>query len=43
MRRPNPFMCGIRGTQRKESPRVVGGSDSFPGQWCWQVFKFDLF
>lgn len=43
MRRPNPFMCGIRGAQRKESPRVVGGSDSFPGQWCWQVFKFDLF
>jgi len=31
-------MCGIKGTQRKETPRVVGGSDSYPGEWCWQVF-----
>ncbi len=37
-RRPNPYMCGIKGTQRKETPRVVGGSDSSPGEWCWQVF-----
>ncbi|CAG2168790.1 unnamed protein product [Oppiella nova] len=36
-RRPNPYMCGIKGTQRKETPRVVGGSDSFPGEWCWQA------
>ncbi|XP_054162299.1 protein masquerade-like [Oppia nitens] len=36
-RRPNPYMCGIKGTQRKETPRVVGGSDSYPGEWCWQT------
>lgn len=28
-------VCGIKGSKR--SQRVVGGSDSYPGEWCWQI------
>eukprot|EP00094_Tigriopus_californicus_P003145 TCALIF_03027-PA protein Name:"Similar to KLKB1 Plasma kallikrein (Homo sapiens)" AED:0.08 eAED:0.09 QI:336/0.62/0.44/1/1/1/9/537/914 len=31
----NKYVCGVRGTYR--SGRVVGGHDSAPGDWCWQV------
>ncbi|KAG8200957.1 hypothetical protein JTE90_020594 [Oedothorax gibbosus] len=27
--------CGIKG--RRDTPRVIGGKDSLPGEWCWQV------
>ncbi|ODM94113.1 Transmembrane protease serine 6, partial [Orchesella cincta] len=27
------YVCGVKG----EKKRVVGGSDSLPGEWCWQV------
>ncbi|XP_076356610.1 uncharacterized protein LOC143249901 [Tachypleus tridentatus] len=36
-RRPNPYVCGIKGTKRRAGARVVGGFDSSPGEWCWQV------
>ena len=29
------YVCGVKGTYR--SGRVVGGEDSAPGEWCWQV------
>ncbi|XP_067143876.1 protein masquerade-like [Centruroides vittatus] len=35
--RPSPYVCGIKGTERRETPRVIGGTDSIPGEWCWQV------
>ncbi|OTF76165.1 hypothetical protein BLA29_010534 [Euroglyphus maynei] len=28
-------VCGIKGSKRTQ--RVVGGSDSYPGEWCWQI------
>ena len=31
----NKYVCGVKGTYR--SGRVVGGDDSAPGEWCWQV------
>jgi len=31
----NKYVCGVKGTHR--SGRVVGGKDSVPGEWCWQV------
>nr|XP_015904872.2 protein masquerade isoform X1 [Parasteatoda tepidariorum] len=27
--------CGIKG--RRDTPRIMGGKDSLPGEWCWQV------
>ncbi|UYV81272.1 CLIPA15 [Cordylochernes scorpioides] len=30
-----PPVCGRKG--RFKAPRVVGGQDSTPGSWCWQV------
>ncbi|XP_074600229.1 trypsin-like serine protease domain-containing protein masquerade isoform X2 [Brevipalpus obovatus] len=36
-RQATPYSCGIKGTHRRESPRIVGGSDALPGEWCWQV------
>uniref|UniRef100_A0A6P6Y0C4 Protein masquerade-like n=1 Tax=Dermatophagoides pteronyssinus TaxID=6956 RepID=A0A6P6Y0C4_DERPT len=30
-----PHQCGKKGSKR--SQRVVGGSDSYPGEWCWQI------
>ncbi|GFS83442.1 protein masquerade [Nephila pilipes] len=27
--------CGIKG--RRDTPRVVGGKEALPGEWCWQV------
>lgn len=29
------YVCGVKGTER--SGRVVGGEDSGPSEWCWQV------
>ena len=31
----NKYVCGVKGTYR--AGRVVGGEDSTPGEWCWQV------
>ena len=31
----NKYVCGVKGSHR--SGRVVGGDDSDPGEWCWQV------
>ncbi|XP_071547781.1 protein masquerade [Panulirus ornatus] len=31
----NKYVCGVKGSQRHG--RVVGGEDSVPGEWCWQV------
>ena len=31
----NKYVCGVKGSYR--SGRVVGGDDSAPGEWCWQV------
>ena len=31
----NKYVCGVKGSHR--SGRVVGGDDSAPGEWCWQV------
>ncbi|KAF7496138.1 Transmembrane protease serine 2 [Sarcoptes scabiei] len=28
-------VCGVKGLRR--SARVVGGADSYPGEWCWQI------
>ncbi|XP_076341051.1 transmembrane protease serine 9-like [Tachypleus tridentatus] len=36
-RGPNPHVCGIKGTKRRRGARVIGGRDSEPGEWCWQV------
>ncbi|XP_025016471.1 protein masquerade isoform X2 [Tetranychus urticae] len=36
-RQATPYSCGVKGTQRRESPRIVGGSDALPGEWCWHV------
>lgn len=33
----NKYVCGIKGAIRPETPRVVGGRDASPGEWCWQV------
>ncbi|CAL1261564.1 unnamed protein product [Larinioides sclopetarius] len=27
--------CGIKG--RRDAPRIIGGKESLPGEWCWQV------
>ncbi|GFU27036.1 protein masquerade [Trichonephila clavipes] len=27
--------CGIKG--RRDTPRVIGGKEALPGEWCWQV------
>ena len=32
-----PLTCGIKGIDRPETPRIVGGRDALPGEWCWQV------
>lgn len=29
--------CGIKGIDKKESPRIVGGREALPGEWCWQI------
>lgn len=34
---PTPHVCGVKGNRSK---RVVGGQDSYPGEWCWQVGHF---
>ncbi|CAL8124218.1 unnamed protein product [Orchesella dallaii] len=35
------YVCGVKGvptvSKRRRKKRVVGGSDSLPGEWCWQV------
>ena len=39
-RKPNRYVCGVKGinkTINKRRKRVVGGRDSLPGEWCWQV------
>lgn len=36
VRVPNPYMCGIKGTERRQA-KIIGGLDSLPGEWCWQV------
>ncbi|KAI1289790.1 Plasma kallikrein [Halotydeus destructor] len=36
-KRITPYTCGIKGTDRQVSPRIVGGSDALPGEWCWQI------
>ncbi|XP_023226849.1 uncharacterized protein LOC111627497 [Centruroides sculpturatus] len=36
VRIPNPYMCGIKGTDRRQA-KIIGGLDSLPGEWCWQV------
>ncbi|GAB6029492.1 Tryp_SPc [Chamberlinius hualienensis] len=33
----NKYVCGMKGPVRPETPRVVGGRDASPGEWCWQV------
>lgn len=33
----NPHTCGVKGIDRKETARVVGGRDALPGEYCWQV------
>ncbi|RWS17092.1 uncharacterized protein B4U79_05994, partial [Dinothrombium tinctorium] len=33
----HPYICGVKGTHRRQSPRIVGGLDALPGEWCWQV------
>ncbi|GFQ79127.1 hypothetical protein TNCT_409501 [Trichonephila clavata] len=25
--------CGIKG--RRDTPRVIGGKEALPGEWCW--------
>ena len=37
IRRTSPLTCGVKGKDRPETPRVVGGRDALPGEWCWQV------
>jgi len=34
---PNGILGGPNGGAHVRSKRVVGGSDSYPGEWCWQV------
>ncbi|XP_053207718.1 uncharacterized protein LOC128391794 [Panonychus citri] len=36
-RQATPYSCGFKGNQRRESPRIVGGNDALPGEWCWHV------
>lgn len=31
------YVCGVKGTARGREARVVGGEDSDPSEWCWQV------
>uniref|UniRef100_T1JFG5 Peptidase S1 domain-containing protein n=1 Tax=Strigamia maritima TaxID=126957 RepID=T1JFG5_STRMM len=31
------FSCGIKNVNRVETPRIMGGQNSAPGEWCWQV------
>ncbi|KAL1461117.1 hypothetical protein WDU94_013048 [Cyamophila willieti] len=33
----NKYVCGVKGTAREREGRVVGGEDSDPAEWCWQV------
>lgn len=37
IRRTTPLTCGVKGVDRPETPRIVGGRDALPGEWCWQV------
>ena len=34
----NRYVCGVKGhSGSNRVKRVVGGEDSLPGEWCWQV------
>ncbi|XP_064472159.1 protein masquerade-like isoform X1 [Ornithodoros turicata] len=32
-----PSVCGIKGNSHRDHPRVIGGRDALPGEWCWQA------